>query len=846
MSSAVELTNRAVGLVNEDPAQARRLLGEALAADFSYEPAWAWFAAVTTDRAERKFCLQRACEYRPDAETRRALAELDEVSAQAPPEIAGFLEPERPTLSTPPDRGPDRRRLRWIGAGAVTLLVAGVVFFAAGGARRSPVYIAVAAGISSGVHDRAVSMVNSVQMQLDEINAKGGVQGRPVELLVFDDHNDAAEAKRQAEAVVADGRIQLVIGHMVSDTAAAAAPVYAKAGIPAITPSATSDSITESSRWYFRSVFGSKDEGRFQATYLATVLGATTASVVWGSDVSGQQSRDPFVDTFRQFGEIQQDLRIDFDPARIDASIAEAVARLKAQQNPGPIIVALPALRAEKFVVALRAAGIETPIFGTDALGSTGFHDQLTNSAWGREHPAEIVRNMYGVSPLPLDSLSGSALAWANRYRKRFDINPTWFTATAHEATELALHAMADDRVDLSGKDSRSQIREALAAIDSPKHSIPGLLAPLYFEAAGGAHFPISVVRSNGKQYESAPVQLADYTSTPGATVAQDLTDGRAIAAGGKLFARRQVVSTGLNLNEISGLDTRAGTFFADFYLWLRYTGDDGVSDVEFVNAANPNLKLGAPIRTSTVDGETYRLYRVADRFKADLDFRHFPFDRQRLPILLQNRSLPDTRVVYVTDRTILEQSEDKYLLSGANSEASINKVANWRATSVAFFQQTVGSSDSLGDPNIDQAAQGIFNSQYATQIEISRDLGPFLLKNLLPLALLMCVTYLALYIPAAEGGATSMGVTAILSTAVLLNTVTSGLGDISYTVALEWGYYAFIMLATGVVLVALVRKNLHSAKKTVQLRRLTLGARIAYPLYVAGVAITYCLLYAG
>lgn len=109
------------------------------------------------------------------------------------------------------------------------------------------------------------------------------------------------------------------------------------------------------------------------------------------------------------------------------------------------------------------------------------------------------------------------------------------------------------------------------------------------------------------------------------------------------------------------------------------------------------------------------------------------------------------------------------------------------------------------------------------------------------PLALLIAVTYLSLFFKGGESGApVSMGVTAILSTAVLLNKVTSQLPSVSYTVALEWGYYAFIMLAACCVLVAMLRKALDHARRGEAERRLATAARVGYPLYVLGIVAVY------
>lgn len=128
----------------------------------------------------------------------------------------------------------------------------------------------------------------------------------------------------------------------------------------------------------------------------------------------------------------------------------------------------------------------------------------------------------------------------------------------------------------------------------------------------------------------------------------------------------------------------------------------------------------------------------------------------------------------------------------------------------------------------------GLHFSQYAVEIDVRRDLSPFLMKNLLPLMLLVLVLFVSLWLPATElGTSASMCVSAIISTAVLLSSVTSTLPSVSYLVALEWGYYAFILLAVTVVFTQLVRKRLAGTEHMERLRRVSLAARVGYVAYV-------------
>ncbi|MFI9009095.1 ABC transporter substrate-binding protein [Actinosynnema sp. NPDC053489] len=852
--TAVTLTHRAIALRAEDPRTARALLGVALADDAGYEPAWRWLAELVTDDAERLFCLDRAYAVKADPGTRRARRALRHLTPAPPPEARDVIEPPRPDTpdtATPDTATPDTATTSTTTPGTATnparrhrahrpLVAAGVVALIAlasfgvwtttGRATQPPVHIALVAGLTGRDPAAATALERGVRMRVDDVNADGGINGHPVELRVYDDADQPDRARGIAERIARENKVLYVIGHGVTATSLAAAPVYRAANIPAITPSASGSAVTDSSDWYFRSTFGDRTQGDFLAAYASRVLGLTKVAVVYDDNDSGRSAQAAFADSFRGFGEVVTTVPVTGDPR----AAVDRVAPLGV-----PVLLAAEDRTGVPLVRGLRAAGLTAPILGTAALGTESFHDALGGAT----------RDLHLATPMAHDSLSGQALAWAEDFRRRYGEHPRWHAATARQALNVGLHVVTTNGTRLdpaSIADDRKRLRDGLASLKDKKNAFPALLGPLYFTPTGSAQMPVSFVTSDGSRLVSAPVQLTTYEPPSPRALAAGLADGTVIAIGDRYLTRRQVVATGINLNEVRDLDTRDGTYFVDFFLWLKYTGPDSAADVQFVNAVKPDLKLGEPLRDVVRDGATYRLYRVADRFKNGFEFRSFPFDHQHLKVVLQNRARTADEVVYVTDKEILDQPPEHHLRSGADAEASINDIPNWLATSARFAQRTVGSSDALGDGSAVGTAAGIYYSQYEGDVEIVRDTLPFLLKNLLPLVLLICVTYLSLFFKGSESAApVSMGVTAILSTAVLLNNVTSQLPSVSYTVALEWGYYAFILLAVGCVLVAMLRKRLASVRDDDGERRLARAARVGYPAYLLAVLATYLVVFA-
>lgn len=86
------------------------------------------------------------------------------------------------------------------------------------------------------------------QLAVDEVNAKGGVEvaGKKymLELVVEDDGADPKQGTVVAQKIVDDKSISAVIGHYNSGVTMAAQPIYARAGLVTVTPSATNPDVT--------------------------------------------------------------------------------------------------------------------------------------------------------------------------------------------------------------------------------------------------------------------------------------------------------------------------------------------------------------------------------------------------------------------------------------------------------------------------------------------------------------------------------------------------------------------------------------------------------------------------
>src|SRR6201985_3226349 len=89
------------------------------------------------------------------------------------------------------------------------------------------------------------SIPQAAQIAADEINAKGGVDGRKIEIVSYDNHSSSAESVRAFQRAVNEDHVNAVVASYVSEVVLALEPWAARLKTVMITPGAASDVITQ-------------------------------------------------------------------------------------------------------------------------------------------------------------------------------------------------------------------------------------------------------------------------------------------------------------------------------------------------------------------------------------------------------------------------------------------------------------------------------------------------------------------------------------------------------------------------------------------------------------------------
>jgi branched-chain amino acid transport system substrate-binding protein len=118
---------------------------------------------------------------------------------------------------------------------------------------------------------------SGARMAIEQINAKGGVDGKPLVAVEYDDACDPKQAVAVANKVVNDG-VKFVVGHLCSSSTQPASDIYEDEGIIMITPAATSPELTARGyKMIFRTIGLDNAQGPAAARYIASLKPANVA-----------------------------------------------------------------------------------------------------------------------------------------------------------------------------------------------------------------------------------------------------------------------------------------------------------------------------------------------------------------------------------------------------------------------------------------------------------------------------------------------------------------------------------------------------------------------------------------
>jgi hypothetical protein len=572
--------------------------------------------------------------------------------------------------------------------------------------------------------------------------------------------------------------------------------------------------------------------------------------IVYEQDVYGAALQRSFTLTARNLGlQIPNVWGVDAEAGDVGNILKKITRGLQEDAKPGALFLALQDHEAAKLVRLIRDAGMDFIIIGGDAIGSESFprkFKDIPSRKSGYDHYAD---GIYATTFFIRDVANFNAQKFNHAFKRRFGGEPDDIAATSYDAAAVVIEAIkrANPRGNLS--QSRERVRNQLTTFSNIANAHKGVTGRIYFDEHGNAVklFPFGVYLQ-GKLI-SAPVQLKPIVN-PDVIVdfQKKKQEGRILAIDDQFMYKTTVVYTGIDINEISNINQRNGSFSVDFYLWFRHREPLDYSKIEFLNTSEA-IHLGDAIMEMGIGGISYSSYRIKGDFQEEFDFRDYPFDSQTLNIRFRHKSLNSNSLLFVADDIGMQRDVGIYSMESSKGHAILDSAGEWHLQNVMVFSGISATDSTLGNPRMFHATADtdINYSQFNFVTEIKRNAKNYVLSNLIPLFIVILLGYAMLFV-SPHGppfvARMNLGVTALLTAIILSLRASSQLPDIGYLIALDYIYFATYALILSGIIISVAVLIAHRQGRDLLAKRFEAFGRVAQPLYFFAAIVIFVLLY--
>lgn len=343
----------------------------------------------------------------------------------------------------------------------LTALVLGTVLAGlaagCGGGEKKADTIKVGANLemTGGSASYGISSKNAIELAFKEINEKGGINGKQLELVVADNKSEAAEATNAMQKLVSQDNVVAVIGPNLSSSVIAASAINNSAKVLDIAPMATNPYVTvdqasgKTKDFNYRTCFIDPFQGTVMAKFATAELGVGNAAILIdnSSDYAkglAQFFKENFV---KEGGAVTAEESY----LQKDTDFKATLTKIKAT-NPDFLYVPGYYQEVGLIVKQARELGMNMPIAGGDGwdsakmpeiAGAAALNDTYFSSLYSPEDSSDINKNFVAA------------------YEKAYGQKPDVFAALSYDSALLVAEAIKN-----AGSTEPAKISEAMAKIN--------------------------------------------------------------------------------------------------------------------------------------------------------------------------------------------------------------------------------------------------------------------------------------------------------------------------------------------------------------------------------------------
>lgn len=300
-----------------------------------------------------------------------------------------------------------------------------------------------------------------VEMAIEEINASGGIGGKPLQVIFApyqSDQGPALTAVDFAEIMIADERILAVVGHFSSIDSLAAAHLYNTYKIVNLVPWGTNPLLTQVGPWIFRLCVNDIDQGRLLADVAFDDLKAEKIGVVFANTDYGKLLAKSFIDNLERLGsKVCYVGWLD----REDRDTLKLIVNHVISNNCDLIFFAGPVAFIPEIVNEIDSSGSQTKLL----VGDTGYTYELAMQMAELNSSVKVIFSTF-FNPT---SSSEKTVEFIDKYSRRYNHPPNPVNALMYDAVYVLAAAIRNGGV------TRERLRRKLGSIGNEEHPFEGI-----------------------------------------------------------------------------------------------------------------------------------------------------------------------------------------------------------------------------------------------------------------------------------------------------------------------------------------------------------------------------------
>lgn len=296
------------------------------------------------------------------------------------------------------------------------------------------------------------NMLQGLQMAVDEINEKGGLLGRKVEIISIDDAAQPAQSVSAITRLIHQDKVDIVIGGWGSATVLANFKVAEKAGVPYLECGASNPRVTRgnNNQWTF-AVLQNDEKQCIVVSKLALDKGHKRFAILHDRNDFGRGGRDEFSKGLKRFGNLEPVIVESYQMG--DKDFNAQLIKIR-EANPNALGLFGTLVEAAAIAIQMKKLGMNLPIFSMAGIANVNYIKLGGEAVEGTICAAHFNRH-----------LSPETEAWAKKYEEKFkhatviaDPNSAWMSYSAGANCFPAAVKMA-------GSMDKTKVRDALRKV---------------------------------------------------------------------------------------------------------------------------------------------------------------------------------------------------------------------------------------------------------------------------------------------------------------------------------------------------------------------------------------------